>query len=226
MTEQQYRQGKRGTIRETADEAKEKVGELAGQAKEKAGELVDQAKETAGQFVEQAQEQVTSQLTDQKDHAAEQIGGVAEAVRQSGQQLREQDHETVAQYADQAADRIDQLSTYLQEHDLRQLVGEVERFARREPEIFLVGAFALGLLGARMLKSSRQRSEYSGDFDRQRYAQDSYPRYDQNDDPGAMDPHRAYQSGSLYDYGTGGMDRPLRYGPDPRPTYERGMDDY
>ena len=36
----------------------------------------------------------------------------------------------------------------------------MQRFARRQPAVFIGSAFALGLVGARFLKSSRQQNEY------------------------------------------------------------------
>ena len=38
------------------------------------------------------------------------------------------------------------------------MVTQVEQYARRQPAIFLGGAFALGLLGARFLKSSNPQT--------------------------------------------------------------------
>jgi hypothetical protein len=73
-------------------------------------------------------------------------------LRDQGQQA------AVPQYLSSAADQVDRLSHYLRSTDLRQMAEGVERFARRQPAIFIGGAFALGLLGARFLKSSRPQS--------------------------------------------------------------------
>jgi predicted AlkP superfamily pyrophosphatase or phosphodiesterase len=59
-----------------------------------------------------------------------------------------------ARYSNQVADRVERASTYLEEHDLDELMVEAEDFARRQPELFIGGAFTLGLLAARFLKSS------------------------------------------------------------------------
>jgi hypothetical protein len=139
---------------------------------------VQQVKETAGQVAGQVQEKAKSQIETQKDRAAEGISSMAQALRQTGQQLRDQDQTPVAQYADTAADQIERVSNFLRERDLNDIVVEVERFARRQPALFLGGAFALGLLGARFIKSSgeqAQRARYSGDYDyTYRYGQTSY----------------------------------------------------
>jgi len=118
----------------------------------------DQARQKVGQVTDQAKQQATSRLSDQKQRASESLGSVAQALRQTGQQLRDQDQGTVAQYTDQAADQIERFSGFLRNRDVNDLVGEVERFARRQPALFLGGAFTLGLLGARFLKSSSDRA--------------------------------------------------------------------
>jgi len=128
------------------------------QAKQTASDLTDQAKQQAGQLADQAKEQVTTRLSSQKDRAADSLGSVANALRQTGQQLRDQDQVGITQYVDQAADQIERFSSYVQNRDLPEIMNEVERFARRQPTLFLGGAFVLGLLGARFLKSSSPSS--------------------------------------------------------------------
>src|SRR5205814_9180472 len=57
-------------------------------------------------------------------------------------------------YAGRVAEIVEGASTYLQEHSLDDLTGEVERFAWRNPAIFLGAAFGMGFLASRFLKSS------------------------------------------------------------------------
>lgn len=135
-------------VRETADQAKEAAGQVAGQAKEAVGQVTGQAKE-----------QVTSRLAGQKDRAAQSLGSVAEALRMTGQQLREHDQTGGTLYIDRVASEVERLSGYLERNDVGQLVGDVEQFARRRPALFLGGAFVLGVLGARFLKSTSPQSQ-------------------------------------------------------------------
>jgi len=58
------------------------------------------------------------------------------------------------QYTETLSQQVEKLSGYLERQDLSGLMSDVERFARRNPAIFLGGAFALGILAARFLKSS------------------------------------------------------------------------
>lgn len=159
-------------VRQTASEAKEAAGQVAGQAKEAVGQVAGQAKE-----------QVTSRLSGQKDQAAQSLGGVAHALRLTGQQLREQDQVGVTTYIDRVASQVEQFSNYIEHHDVGELVGDVERFARRQPALFLGGAFVLGLLGARFLKSSAP----------QRYQPGSYPLARQEDLTGPYGGDFGYQ---------------------------------
>jgi hypothetical protein len=129
-------------------------------AQERRGGIVDRVKETA-----------TAQLTNQKDRGIDALGRVADAVRSSTQKLREERHDTIAGYVDQAADQIDNWSRRLREKDVNELITDVQGLARRQPAVFIGSAFALGLVGARFLKSSRQQSEgeYRAESSRSRY---------------------------------------------------------
>ena len=107
-----------------------------------------------GGLVDKVRETAAAQLTNQKNRATDGLGSVAQAVRQSTQQLRDQRHETIAGYVEQAAGQIDKLSQRLRDKDVTELMNDVQRLARRQPAAFIGGAFALGLVGARFLKSS------------------------------------------------------------------------
>jgi hypothetical protein len=122
------------------------------QTKQKAQELADQVQEKATQRVE-------SGLTRGKSQAAETLSAFAQSLLISGQQLRDRNQQGVSRFVDQAADRVQRASNYLQNTDVSQIVDSTEEFARRRPALFLGGAFALGLLGARFLKSSRRQQE-------------------------------------------------------------------
>jgi hypothetical protein len=108
----------------------------------------------AGGIVGRVREQATAQLDSQKTKATDGLGTVADAVRHTTRHLREGQHDTVARYAEQAADQIDRLSRRLRDKDIGELMNDAQQLARRQPALFVGGAFALGLLGARFLKSS------------------------------------------------------------------------
>lgn len=145
--------------------------DMAAKAQETAQDVVQQTQDKAGQVVDQAKEQATNQLASQKDRAADSLGSVAGALRQTGHHLRQNDQHGIAQYADRAAERVEQFTDQLRGKDVQTIVRDVERYARQQPALFLGGAFVLGLLGARFLKSTAQRENdgESGDLDDRAY---------------------------------------------------------
>lgn len=122
--------------------------------------MMDQAKDKAQQLADKAQteatQQVKSGVATGKNRAADALGGVAQSLLYSSQQLRDQDQPKVSQYAERAAHKVDELAKYLRNTSPGEMADRVEDFARREPALFLGGLFAVGFIGARFLKSSRQ----------------------------------------------------------------------
>ena len=105
-------------------------------------------------IVDRVRERAGAQLATQKDKATDGIGTIARAVRRTTQELREQQHDTIADYVDRAADQLERLSSGLKNKDIGELFRDAQSLARRQPAMFVGSAFAIGLLGARFLKSS------------------------------------------------------------------------
>jgi hypothetical protein len=105
-------------------------------------------------FMDRMRERAGQQLTNQKNRATDGIGTIADAVRNTTQELRQHQHETLAEYVTSAADQLDRLSSRLKDKDIGDLLRDAQNLARRQPVLFIGSAFALGLLGARFLKSS------------------------------------------------------------------------
>ena len=131
-------------------------------------------KETAGKAVGQAKEKATNILDEQKSKAASSLSGVADGIRKVGENLREGEKQnviadTAARYGDDLAAKIEDFSGYLDQATFKDLTRDIEGFARRQPAIFVGGAFLLGVLAARFLKTSaphqnsprRPRSNFS-----------------------------------------------------------------
>jgi hypothetical protein len=133
---------------------------------------MDQNNQTSGSgLMDRVREGANTQLSTQKNRATDGIGSVAQAVRQTTQHLREQQHDTIARYVDQAADQLERVSERLRQKDVGELLQDAQQFARRRPAVFIGSAFAIGLLGARFLKSSRERQNgQSGQSGRNAYA--------------------------------------------------------
>jgi len=110
-------------------------------------ELGQQAKETAGRIADQ-------QISKQKEQATGVLEQVAGALRMTGEHLRASQQERIARFAEGAAEQVRGFSDSIRGAEPRELLRRAEDLARREPALFLGGAFALGLIGARFLKSS------------------------------------------------------------------------
>jgi hypothetical protein len=155
------------------DQAHNMAGKVVEKVQETASRLTgsDQRNDTASgrtggdqgtPVMEQASEQITSRLDMGKEYVAETVTGLAQALRQTGQHLREDGSQPMlAQYADRGAEQIDSFGGYLRRRDASQLVADVEGFARRQPMAFAGGAFALGMLAVRFLRSKSQPQGYS-----------------------------------------------------------------
>ena len=127
-----------------------------------ARDISSEVKHIAGDVAEEAKKAAESKLGAGKDFAAEHLGAVAYALRHAGEQLRSEES-GITEYVEKAASSVDSVSHYLQTRTLSQLIGDVEGYARREPAVFLGGAFFAGLLGGRFLKSATpSRTSTSG----------------------------------------------------------------
>jgi hypothetical protein len=104
-----------------------------------------------------AQGRIRSLLEQQTGRAADQLGGVANALHKAAEQLNQENGGVVADYAEQAAGRVERVADMLRDANVDDIVGEVESFARRQPEVFIGAAFAVGFLAARFIKSSSDR---------------------------------------------------------------------
>jgi hypothetical protein len=114
-------------------------------------------------IIDKVRDTAAAQLTSQKNRATDGLGSISQAVRQSTHQLRDQEHDVIAHYIEQAADQIDRFSRSLRDKDVGDLARDMQRMAQRRPALFIGGAFAVGLLGARFWKSSsRTTSSVSG----------------------------------------------------------------
>lgn len=158
----------------SARQAKGKAERIAGEAKQTAREIgdeVDQATDglqrevgqqarAVGQQVERA---AISQVERGRHQVAQGVHTAAEALRMGAQQVSQRDGSGNTQFVERLAEPVERVSTYLERHDTREIAHDLENFARRNEGLFLSGAFALGVLGARFLKSSSTEMQGSRD---------------------------------------------------------------
>jgi hypothetical protein len=157
-----------GTTTTPANDTYEEPHPLA-EAGERAGESV-------GQLAERATDLGFTQADRGKDQAAQGISQVAQSIRRVSSEMEGQ-QPTIASAGRTAAEQADRLATYLQQTDAREIVHTVEDAARRQPIIFMGGAFLLGLAAARFLKAAggtptAYRSDHTSGY---RSTASSYP---------------------------------------------------
>lgn len=121
---------------------------LAGQVRNSASEAFGTVKARAAESLEE-----------QKHTLSTGLNNVAENIRRLGDNVADTDRADgvsrfAADYSSTAADKLEQVAHYFDDHDLNAIYHDVENVARNNAAIFIGGAFALGFLAARFLKSS------------------------------------------------------------------------
>ena len=129
--------------------------------------LVDQVRSSASDTFRTVKSNTTAKLEEQKSTLATGLTSVADGIRQLGSNLsggEQNDPLTriAADYSETAADKLRTAADYFNSHDVETMYRDVESLARRNPAIFVGGAFALGFLAARFLKSSAQGTGNGG----------------------------------------------------------------
>lgn len=131
-----------------------------GVAQQAASNVANQVQEAASSVANKAGNTAHVVLKGQRSNAAQSLNAVSSAVNQVSQQLSQNDQTApIAGVMGAAADQIQNVAGYLEQHNVQQIVDEVRDFARREPALFLGGAFLVGLLAARFLKASPEQMQ-------------------------------------------------------------------
>lgn len=144
------------SIGDAVSGATDTIKDALGAAKEKGGAVASQAYGIAAQ-------KATEAIDERKANFTQGLTSVADTIRQIGGNLSEAQEPTgvaniAAQYTNTAADKVEQLTGYLERRDFKGLVRDLEDLAHKNPAIFLGGAFALGIIAARFIKSGNSES--------------------------------------------------------------------
>lgn len=134
-----------------------------------------EAKAKASDLKNKAQDQAEDKLAEGKAKASSALEDVAGALHETGDALRDRDRDSFARYADAAADQVEQFTRSIRDRNVGEILDEAHRFARRDPGLFIGGAFLLGIFGTRFLKASAPGSDRSG-YGRSGYASGSRSR--------------------------------------------------
>lgn len=117
-------------------------------------------KEEARSAAEAQKERALRMASEQKSRAIGKVNALADALKASGEQLRQKQEGQMADYVERASDKLNSYAEMLRDRDIQDMLHEARRMARRNPSLFLGGAFALGFALTRFLKSSRSEVGY------------------------------------------------------------------
>jgi len=134
--------------------------------KDEAAKAGDEVTDKARELGHQVEDAARSKAEEGRHRVAEEVHRVGEALRTGARELRDGEDDRTTDFIERLAEPVERFSSYLERHDTRQLASELEDFARRNQTVFLGGAFALGMLGARFLKASSQARGAGSDMDR------------------------------------------------------------
>lgn len=118
---------------------------------------------SASDVLGQARSMVRDAAEQQKHRAAEGIHEFARSLHDMAGSLDEQQRDLTARYTHAAAEQLERAARGLEQRSMGDMLADVEHLARRQPALFIGGAFAAGFLLARFLKSSAEGEAASGE---------------------------------------------------------------
>jgi hypothetical protein len=133
----------------------------SGEATHPLAETGKEAGDRAGHLIERGTDIGFRQADRGLDQAVDGIESVADSIRRVSLDM-EPDQPQIAEFASGAADQAEAIARYLRETDVRQLVGSVEDFARRQPLLYLGGAFLVGVAASRFIKAAAPNPSHAG----------------------------------------------------------------
>lgn len=117
--------------------------------------LGDRARDLTAQAQQKAEDQVRTGVDSGRQRAAGALHGVADSLLNGSGEAAA----GASRYIRQAGERVQRAADWLEHADVTEITERTEAFARRQPVLFIGGAFALGLIAARVLKGSRRMAD-------------------------------------------------------------------
>ena len=116
-------------------------------------EAAHETAQTAGQLAHRASETGFQQVDQRREQAADAVDRIAQSIRRVSVDIGEQ-QPAIGNVADTAAEQAERLAGYLRRTDARQMLDNVQGYARRQPLLFVGGAFLAGLAASRLMKAA------------------------------------------------------------------------
>jgi hypothetical protein len=149
-----------GKVKVEAEAKKGAVVEAAQQLKDQVNAVSHDVKERTQAVVEGGKERLTSSLD-----------GIASTLQKTTEELQSNELGQFAPYSERLQNWTRGISDYLKTAKASDLLHDAETLARRQPALFIGGAFAVGLIAARFLKSSATPRYEHGYEPRQTYGE-------------------------------------------------------
>ncbi|MFE1324824.1 hypothetical protein [Streptomyces sp. NPDC058741] len=144
----------------TADQARQATGQVASTAVQHAKEVADEARQQAGSVVQDLRSRVMNEGEAQTRRAA---GALREWAQDLAELAENAPGDSPARsVVSQVADRGHRAADYVDKQGVEGIVGDLQRFARRRPGLFLGGALLAGLAVGRLGKVAGKAAQ-SGD---------------------------------------------------------------
>ncbi len=140
-----------------AEQARARAAELRECGLEEFSEAREEIRKDARQIALEGREGARRIAEQQKSRLAAHMHRIGDSLRQASGSLEPEEFTPVRRYSQMAAERIDSLADYVERHDADELAEDVAGFARRNPELFLGGAFLAGIAIGRFLRAGSQR---------------------------------------------------------------------
>lgn len=155
-----------GPVTATAAEQAKRVGstatdaasDVASTAVDQAARVADEAKRQVRNVVDEGTHQLHTQARTQTDQIATKLGEIGHRIEALADG-RVDEAGPVGDYARQVAGTVNRYASRIQDRGFDGVVDDVQRFARRRPGAFLLGATALGFGVGRLLRSSAAASK-------------------------------------------------------------------
>jgi vacuolar-type H+-ATPase subunit E/Vma4 len=136
---------------------KENIQKEAEAAQEKLSEAADAARDEAEHAAEEARRAANAYADEGKRYAAHNIEDFATAVSRAGDELGDREQAVAARFVNEAADSLHHVAQSIESTSIDDMMDQVNRFARRNPGAFVIGAVLAGVALGRFAKASSDR---------------------------------------------------------------------
>lgn len=172
---------------EDFDDASRADHKITESAREEASKTKSRMRERREEMAQKARQKGEAVYSDASSSAARTLDDLSEAVHHCAQELEEKKHDRTSRAIHATASQLEDVAGMLRQKNLEELTGDVERFARRRPEVFFGGMVAVGFALGRFVKSSG-REDYE-DYEPQELP---YPPVQSQSDPSPSFPETQF----------------------------------